>query len=138
MIPPSGAYACAIHNLGERRCARREAVGLHEGEARAPKGPQGAARSPVRVCPWLITNADATLPMETRHLAASDGNTPGRTETVRLLVQHPAQGTPLIVKPLTNTDARRLRLAYAFRLHLPRTFYLPPLRQQVTTLFRTG
>ena len=39
---------------------------------------------------------------------------------------------------LTDTNAPRLRLAYAFRLHLPRTFYLPPLRQQVTTLFRTG
>ena len=36
-------------------------------------------------------------------------------------------------EPQTNTDPLRLRLAYAFRLHLPRTFYLPPLRQQVTT-----
>ena len=40
------AYARQKPNLGERRCARREAVGLPEGEARAPKGPQGAARSP--------------------------------------------------------------------------------------------
>ena len=49
----TGASPLGQDKTAQRRCTRREAVGLGEGEARTAKQPQGPARSAVCGSLWL-------------------------------------------------------------------------------------
>ena len=106
----------------------------------------------LRVKGVFFNNVSNSTPL-TCHFAATTPSTSSRATIPS------SNATAPCSKPLTDTDAPRaascdfasqssslrssgnltaspqahLRSAYAFRLHLPRNFYLPSLRQRVTT-----